>query len=161
MVFKKADLETGMIVETRQKELFVFFKSKNGNSVFLNEENMILLRDYRSDFTSKMSILDDIVKIYDIPNNFLSDFRKVCSRENIVMNAIVDWETVPIDASVIYSYDGMSFNHGHFARFHEGKIYIYKNGGTSWTKEPYETFRIDPRHVRLWEKSDTDESTID
>ena len=47
----------------------------------------------------------------------------------------VDWSKVPVDTKV-YAYCGDKVQQRHFARYENGKIHTWLNGGTSWST-PY------------------------
>lgn len=44
----------------------------------------------------------------------------------------VDWSKVPVDTKV-YAYGANVVQQRHFARYENGKIYTWLNGGTSWS----------------------------
>lgn len=48
----------------------------------------------------------------------------------------VDWSKVKVDTPILVSnYKGYDWVKRYFAKFEDGKIYVWTNGGTSWTKD--------------------------
>lgn len=63
---------------------------------------------------------------------------------------IVEWEKVPVDTRIIVetTYETLRM---HFARYEEGKVCYFYNGGTSWSTELVS--RTKPCNVRLVENA--------
>ena len=44
----------------------------------------------------------------------------------------VDWSKVAVDTKILVSDDGENWCKRHFAKYEDGKIYVFTNGATSW-----------------------------
>lgn len=52
-------------------------------------------------------------------------------------NHLVDWSTVEVDTPILVrDKNETGWYKRHFAKYEDGKIYVYMNGGTSWTSGP-------------------------
>lgn len=67
----------------------------------------------------------------------------------------VDWSKVPMDANVYTEAECAGSIREHFARYENGKVYLWANGKTSWTasSEDY-VVSYNPKHVFLEEETD-------
>lgn len=45
----------------------------------------------------------------------------------------VDWTKVPVDAKVLVSKDGEHWEKRHFAKYENGKVFVFQLGQTSWS----------------------------
>ena len=61
---------------------------------------------------------------------------------------VIDWKTVAVDTS-IYVRDDVSdeWEKRHFASFHDGKIYVYPHGMTSWTS--HAQYAVNYKYAKL------------
>lgn len=134
MTSKRFELVSGMIAKTRSNELFCFFACDDAQSFFFNNKELIPLSCYNNELISKKSRQDDIIEIYRSPNNFLEDFQKVCEPENKVFERETDWSTVAIDSKVLIRNE-KSWDKMYFAKYSKGKIYVFADGGTSYSQE--------------------------
>lgn len=68
---------------------------------------------------------------------------------------IVDWSKVPMDANVYTETECAGPIREHFARYENGKVYLWANGKTSWTasSEDY-VVSYSPKNVFLEEETD-------
>ncbi len=60
----------------------------------------------------------------------------------------IDWKTVAVDTS-IYVRDDVSYEweKRHFTSFHDGKIYVYPHGMTSWTS--HAQYAVNYKYAKL------------
>lgn len=55
----------------------------------------------------------------------------------------IDWTKVEKDAKVLVSnYKGDSWIRRHFAKYKDGKVWVYERGGTSYTSQTIESFEF-------------------
>lgn len=66
-----------------------------------------------------------------------------------------DWSKVPVDAKVLEETDGFGYIHNYFAKYENGKVYVWANGRTSWSAagEDY-VISLSPKTVHLAKDED-------
>lgn len=47
----------------------------------------------------------------------------------------VDWSKVEVDTPILASHDGEHWERRHFAKYENGKVYVFISGTTSWSNE--------------------------
>lgn len=47
----------------------------------------------------------------------------------------IDWSTFPVDTKVLVSNDGEKWHPRHFAKYENGRVYTWVDGGTSWSAD--------------------------
>ena len=51
---------------------------------------------------------------------------------DIDFEPVADWSKVAVDTKVLVSDDGENWRKRYFAKYEDGKIYVFINGATSW-----------------------------
>lgn len=59
----------------------------------------------------------------------------------------VEWMNIEVDTNLVVSHNGITWYKRHFAKYEEGKIYVYQGGCSSYTTQKVETYK----HNKLWE----------
>ena len=142
-MFTKKNLKTGMVVETADGDRFLVILGYINNSkegILLNTDSWMRLEKFTntleygaSEFDNKFSIVkvfDD--KVYglspmlDKPENLIWEHKK---------EEEVDWNTVPVDTIILVrDYEDEDWIPAYFAEYNNGVVYVWEDGGTSFTK---------------------------
>lgn len=137
-VFTKTDLKSGMIVETKNKQKYVVVKKENNDLMFLGRSSSILGTSYNDILEHTHLSSHDIMQVYDYPVNKVFKYL-ACpknEKEHLVFERnIVDWTKVSIDTKVLVSIDKQTWHKRRFSRYENEKVYVFVNGGDSWSSE--------------------------
>lgn len=141
--FTKNELETGMVVETKNGNRYMVLKGDIATSLYSQQE---LLFVGKNDFLAGYKFQDtlrrkkevtnfcDIVKIYapDV-KDFVSTLQ-ACNESNLLWERKeVDWSKMPVDTKILVKDDRhTTWNKRYFAKYENGKVYAFCHGATSW-----------------------------
>ena len=128
---KKSDLKNGMIVKFRNSdELHILI-----SDVFcdIKGEGFLELSSYNDEMCSIYDAEWDIVEVYKSKKSNIMACFIHNEIELIWKRNEVDWSKVPIDTKILVSIDGDVWKTRHFAKYEDNKIYVFKQGCTSWT----------------------------
>ena len=65
----------------------------------------------------------------------------MCEILELNFEPVVDWSKVKVDTKVWVSNDeGVVWARRHFAKYEDGKVYVFDSGQTSWTTDKYSTW---------------------
>jgi hypothetical protein len=137
--FTKDDLKVGMVVELRNGEKFLGIKVGLAG---VNDDCLYEYDRYASDLkyysTSMYDVPSfDIVKVYTT-NNLIEVLEgNYDSLELVWERDAFDWSQVAVDTKVIITTEsGKTFNR-YFAKYEDGKVFVFNGGRTSFTNENY------------------------
>lgn len=102
--------------------------------------------------------------VYEVVENFngvleLKDFNNGATIEEGVylidiingeFERVIDWSKIPVDAKVLVSNNGNTWNKRHFAKYEGGHIYTFRNGFSSFTTEKDDVYKWD--YAKLYEE---------
>lgn len=110
------------------------YDSKWEKECYVDEEELKVVVDYNLGYGEARNLCEFIS---------MKDLLEVEFEE------IVDWSKVPVDSKV-YAEDSCGDEYPrHFAKYQNGSIFCWTEGGTSWSCEPWEIERVE--HCRLAE----------
>ena len=136
--FTKSDLRSGMIVETKNKQKYVIIKKENDDLMLLGRDASILGTSYNENLEHTHLSSHDIMQVYDYPINKIFKHLTCAKTEKnylVFERSIIDWDNVAIDTRVFVSLDKKVWHKRRFSRYEDGKVYVFVNGGDSWSSE--------------------------
>ena len=152
-MFSKKDIKPGMLVE-----LSVHGKKKL-RYVTLCKEGMVLvdkegyhgnLKYFNDDLSSSLSSKIKITKIYDLSEYASMSLEFSTENRDLLWNVEDegDWDEVEVDTKVLVR--DRPYNEWlkrHFAKYENGKVYVFNDGRTSWNNEGITHWE----ETKLWE----------
>ena len=153
-MFSKKDIKPGMLVEMSvhgEKKLRYVTLCKEG-MVLVDEEGCHSnLKYFNDDLSSKLFAEIKITKIYDLSEYAHMSLEFSTENRDLLWNVEdeVDWDEVEVDTKVLVrdKPDG-EWVKRHFAKYEDGKVYVFKNGRTSWNNEGITHWE----ETKLWEE---------
>ena len=140
-MFSKRDIKPGMLVELSvhgEKELHYVTLCKEG-MVLVNKEGYYSnLKSFNDDLSRKTSDEIKITKIYDL-SEYESMSLEFSTEHRELLWSIedkIDWNKVEVDTKVLVR--DRPYNEWlkrHFAKYENGKVYVFNDGRTSWNNE--------------------------
>lgn len=100
------------------------------------------MKIWEIDWNSEKTYIDNRGEIWFIDNhNLINKFSKpieCCYRIFTILNLEfeehIDWSKVKVDTKVLVKdVIDKNWTERHFAKYESGKVYVFVNGGTSWT----------------------------
>ena len=152
-MFSKEDIKPGMLVELLnfgKCELHYVTLCKAG-LVLVNKEGYYTnLKHFNDDLSHKRIDSIKILKVYDL-SEYESCSLKFSTRYRELLwnrDGQVDWNEVEVDTKVLVR--DKPYNEWlkrHFAKYEDGKVYVFKNGRTSWSSRGITHWQ----KTKLWE----------
>ena len=152
-MFNKEDIKPGMLVEMSvhgEKELHYVTLCKEG-MVLVNKEGYYSnLKSFNDDLSRKTSDEIKITKIYDL-SEYESMSLEFSTEHRELLWSIedkIDWNKVEVDTKVLVR--DRPYNEWlkrHFAKYENGKVYVFNDGRTSWNNEGITHWQ----ETKLWE----------
>lgn len=152
-MFSKKDIKPGMLVEMSvhgEKELHYVTLCKEG-MVLVNKEGYYSnLKSFNDDLSRKTSDEIKITKIYDL-SEYESMSLEFSTEHRELLWSIedkIDWNKVEVDTKVLVR--DRPYNEWlkrHFAKYENGKVYVFNDGRTSWNNEGITHWE----ETKLWE----------
>ena len=153
-MFSKKDIKPGMLVEMLvygKKELHYVTLCKEG-MVLVNKEGYYSnLKSFNDDLSRKTSSKIKITKIYDL-SEYASMSLEFSTENRELLWSIedkIDWDEVEVDTKVLVR--DRPYNEWlkrHFAKYENGKVYVFNDGRTSWNNEGITHWE----ETKLWEE---------
>ena len=149
-MFTKKDLKTGMVVETRGGYRYMVITGNvptpspygTSNGVFISTDDWNSFDEYDDNLISKHSDLTiDIVYESDIfgLDDMLTEPNDVIWKRD--EEELIDWSTVPVDTTILVrDYEDEDWIPAYFAEYNNGVVYVWEDGGTSFTKKQTEAW---------------------
>ena len=153
-MFSKRDIKPGMLVE-----MLVHGKKKL-RYVTLCKEGMVLvdkegyhgnLKYFNNDLSGKISPKIKITKIYDLSEYASMSLEFSTENRDLLWNVEdeVDWDEVEVDTKVLVRNNpDDNWLKRYFAKYEDGKVYVFKNGRTNWNNEGITHWQ----EKKLWEE---------
>ena len=136
-MFSKEYIKPGMLVELLvcgEKELHYVTSYKNGMVLVDKKGCYIDLKSFNYDLSGKNDKIK-ITKVYDL-SEYASTSLKFSTEDRELLWTIedeIDWNKIEVDTKVLVR--DKPYNKWlkrHFAKYEDGKVYVFKDGRTSW-----------------------------
>ena len=153
-MFSKKDIKPGMLVEMSvhgEKKLRYATLCKEG-MVLVDEEGCHSnLKYFNDDLSSSLFTEIEITKIYDLSEYAHMSLEFSTENRDLLWNVEdeVDWDEVEVDTKVLVR--DRPYNEWlkrHFAKYENGKVYVFNDGRTSWNNEGITHWE----ETKLWEE---------
>ena len=152
-MFNKKDIKPGMLVEMSvhgEKKLRYVTLCKEGMVLVDKEGYHGNLKYFNDDLSSSLSPKIKITKIYDLSEYASMSLEFSTENRDLLWNVEdeVDWDEVEVDTKVLVrdKPDG-EWVKRHFAKYEDGKVYVFKDGKTSWSSRGITHWK----ETKLWE----------
>ena len=152
-MFSKKDIKPGMLVELSvhgEKELHYVTLCKEGMVLVDKKGCYIDLKSFNYDLSGKNDKIK-ITKVYDL-SEYASTSLKFSTEDRKLLWVLkdeVDWNKVEVDTKVLVKYKPHNeWLKRHFAKYEDGKVYVFKNGRTNWNNEGITHWQ----ETKLWEE---------
>ena len=137
-MFSKKDIKPGMLVELSvwgEKELHYVTLYKEGIVLIDKKGNYISLKSFNDDLSGKNDKIK-ITKVYGL-SEYASTSLKFSTEDRELLweteEEEIDWNKVKVDAKVLVrDKPHNKWLKRHFAKYEDGKVYVFKDGRTSW-----------------------------
>ena len=152
-MFSKKDIKPGMLVEMSvhgEKKLRYVTLCKEGMVLVDKEGYHGNLKYFNDDLSSSLSSKIKITKIYDLSEYASMSLEFSTENRDLLWNVEdeVDWDEVEVDTKVLVrNKPDDNWLKRHFAKYEDGKVYVFKNGRTSWNNEGITHWE----ETKLWE----------
>ena len=152
-MFSKKDIKPGMLVEMSvhgEKKLRYVTLCKEGMVLVDKEGYHGNLKYFNDDLSCSLSSEIKITKIYDL-SEYASMSLEFSTENRELLWSIedkIDWDEVEVDTKVLVR--DRPYNEWlkrHFAKYENGKVYVFNDGGTSWNNEGITHWE----ETKLWE----------
>ena len=153
-MFSKKDIKPGMLVELPvhgEKELHYVTLCKEGMVLVDKEGHHTNLKYFNNDLSNRLYDEIEITKVYDLNEYAFSSLRfSTTSRELLwERKDEVDWNKVEVDTKVLVRNNpDDEWVKGYFAKYEDSKVYVFKEGKTSWSNEGITHWQ----ETKLWEE---------
>ena len=153
-MFSKKDIKPGMLVEMSvhgEKKLRYVTLCKEGMVLVDKEGYHGNLKYFNDDLSSSLSPKIKITKIYDL-SEYASMSLEFSTENRELLWSIedkIDWNKVEVDTKVLVR--DRPYNEWlkrHFAKYENGKVYVFNDGRTSWNNEGITHWE----ETKLWEE---------
>ena len=152
-MFSKKDIKPGMLVEmsiSGEKELHYVTLCKEGMVLIDKKGYYSHLKSFNDDLSGKEFCKIKITKVYDL-SMYASTSLKFSTEDRELLwetEDEIDWNKVEVDAKVLVR--DKPYNEWlkrHFAKYEDGKVYVFKDGRTSWNSRGITHWE----ETKLWE----------
>ena len=150
-MFTKKDLKTGMVVEYANGDRNIVIMGATRNTshakggIFLRETGWMPLDKYTNTLEYMFEDSLSVVRVYDYDVYDLTNMLK--RPENLIWERsknnkeYIDWNTVPVDTPILVrDYEDEDWIPAYFAEYNNGVVYVWEDGGTSFTKKQTEAW---------------------
>ena len=153
-MFSKKDIKPGMLVEMS------VYGEKKLRYVTLCKEGMVLvdkegyhgnLKYFNDDLSSTLFTEIEITKVYDLSEYAFDSLEFSTKDRDLLWNVEdkLDWDEVEVDTKVLVRNNpDDNWLKRHFAKYEDGKVYVFKNGRTNWNNEGITHWQ----ETKLWEE---------
>ena len=136
-MFSKEDIKPGMLVELSvcgEKELHYVTLYKDGMVLIDKKGCFIYLKCFNYDLSEKNDKIK-ITKVYGL-SEYASRSLEFSTEDRELLwisKDEIDWNKVEVDAKVLVRYKPYDeWEKRYFAKYVDGKVYVFKEGKTSW-----------------------------
>lgn len=149
----KEDITPGTVIETRDKEFYLFVYDEDKRPTFINQKGYSQSLDAFADNMFHLKHRSfDVMKAYK--NSIFGTalgIEGVAKEENLIFERKeIDWEKVSVDTKVRISAGKNQYSNCYFAKYKNGQVFVFKGGGTSWSRIG-QIFPVDKNYVQLIE----------
>ena len=151
-MFSKEDIKPGMLVELSvcgEKELHYVTLYKDGMVLIDKKGCFIYLKCFNYDLSEKNDKIK-ITKVYGL-SEYASRSLEFSTEDRELLwisKDEIDWNKVEVDAKVLVRYKPYDeWKKRYFAKYVDGKVYVFKEGKTSWNSIGIEHWQ----ETKLWE----------
>ena len=153
-MFSKRDIKPGMLVEMLvcgKKKLRYATLCKEGMVLVDEEGYHSNLKYFNDDLSSSLFTEIEITKVYDL-SEYAFNSLEFSTKDRYLLWGIedkVDWNKVEVDTKVLVrNKTDDNWLKRHFAKYEDGKVYVFKNGRTNWNNEGITHWQ----ETKLWEE---------
>ena len=152
-MFSKRDIKPGMLVEMSvhgKKKLRYVTLCKEGMVLVDKEGYHGNLKYFNDDLSSSLFTEIEITKVYDLSEYAHMSLEFSTENRDLLWNVEdeVDWDEVEVDTKVLVrNKTDDNWLKRHFAKYEDGKVYVFKNGRTSWSSRGITHWQ----ETKLWE----------
>ena len=152
-MFSKKDIKPGMLVEmsiSGEKELHYVTLCKEGIILIDKKGYYSHLKSFNDDLSGKEFCKIKITKVYDL-SMYASTSLKFSTEDRELLwetEDEIDWNKIEVDTKVLVR--DKPYNEWlkrHFAKYEDGKVYVFKDGRTSWNSRGITHWE----ETKLWE----------
>ena len=151
-MFSKKDIKHGMLVELSvcgEKKLHYVTLYKDGMALVDKKGCYIDLKSFNYDLSGKNDKIK-ITKVYDLSEYASTSLKFSTEGRELLWETEdeIDWNKVEVDAKVLVR--DKPYNEWlkrHFAKYEDGKVYVFKDGRTSWNSRGITHWE----ETKLWE----------
>ena len=138
-MFKKEDIKPGMLVEVKfdynsSKSLMYVTEYRHGIAFVDEDDCFSLLEMYGDNLETSQS---KIMKIYGFSEYAFNSRNISIERRELLWDRDneVDWSKVKVDTKVLVRNPSISksWSKAYFAKYKNGKVFVYDGGKTSWS----------------------------
>ena len=153
-MFSKKDIKPGMLVELLDFDeygLYYVTLCEKGMILINNNGYYANLKDFNDDLSHKRLNSIKILKVYGL-SEYENYSLKFSTRYRELLWSIedkIDWNKVEVDTKVLVR--DRPYNEWlkrHFAKYENGKVYVFNDGRTSWNNEGITHWE----ETKLWEE---------
>ena len=153
-MFSKKDIKPGMLVEMSvhgEKKLRYVTLCKEGMVLVDKEGYHGNLKYFNDDLSSTLFTEIEITKVYDL-SEYAFDSLEFSTKDRDLLWSVedkLDWDEVEVDTKVLVrNKPDDNWLKRHFAKYEDGKVYVFKNGRTNWNNEGITHWQ----ETKLWEE---------
>ena len=153
-MFSKKDIKPGMLVEMSvhgEKKLRYVTLCKEGMVLVDEEGYHSNLKYFNDDLSSSLFTEIEITKVYDLSEYAFDSLEFSTKDRDLLWNVgdELDWDEVEVDTKVLVrNKPDDNWLKRHFAKYEDGKVYVFKNGRTNWNNEGITHWQ----ETKLWEE---------
>ena len=153
-MFSKRDIKPGMLVEMLvhgKKKLRYVTLCKEGMVLVDKEGYHSNLKYFNDDLSSTLFTEIEITKVYDLSEYAFDSLEFSTKDRDLLWNVgdKLDWDEVEVDTKVLVrNKPDDNWLKRYFAKYEDGKVYVFKNGRTNWNNEGITHWQ----ETKLWEE---------
>ena len=153
-MFSKEDIKPGMLVEMSvhgEKKLRYVTLCKEGMVLVDEEGYHSNLKYFNDDLSSSLFTEIEITKVYDLSEYAFDSLEFSTKDRDLLWNVKdkLDWDKVEVDTKVLVrNKPDDNWLKRYFAKYEDGKVYVFKNGRTNWNNEGITHWQ----ETKLWEE---------
>ena len=153
-MFSKEDIKPGMLVEMsiyEKKKLRYVTLCKAGMVLVNKKGNHTSLKNFNNYLINCLFDEIEITKVYDLNEYAFSSLEFSTENRDLLWSIEdkVDWNKVEVDTKVLVrNKPDDNWLKRHFAKYEDGKVYVFKNGRTSWSSRGITHWQ----ETKLWEE---------
>ena len=153
-MFSKEDIKPGMLVELSicgKKELRYVTLCKEGMVLVNKKGNHTNLKNFNNYLINCLFDEIEITKVYDLNEYAFSSLEFSTVHRELLWSIEdkTDWNKVEVDTKVLVRNNpNGKWVKRYFAKYEDGKVYVFKNGRTNWSNEGITHWQ----ETKLWEE---------